>query len=167
MAEMISAYNLLLRDRDQLREALKRLHDWTLAQPGDFMCAADHPIAQAAAVLSSSLDWSRTDALLAECKETVAKFDAAKLRTVDVAQGDKNYRVHYSGTEVTAIEASFYGYRGRLTYREVKKGGAAWRKVVAAAREPQACGWPACGCAGTKSEWCAAAGAPVGRALEP
>ena len=78
MSEMIYAYNLLLRDRDQLREALKRLNDWTLEQQGDFMCSADHPIAQAAAALSSSWGWSRSDALLAEGKETVAKFDASK-----------------------------------------------------------------------------------------
>lgn len=75
---MISAYNLLQQDRDRLRDALKRLNDWALKQQEDFMCPAGHPIAQAAAALSSSWGWSRSDALLAEFKETVAKFDAAK-----------------------------------------------------------------------------------------
>jgi hypothetical protein len=68
VAEMISAYNLLLQDRDRLRDALKRLQDWTLTQQGDFMCPADHPIAQAAAALSSSWGWSRSDALLDAAK---------------------------------------------------------------------------------------------------
>lgn len=51
MAEMISGLNLLLRERDRLREALRRLHDWALAQEGDCMFSGDHPIAKAAAIL--------------------------------------------------------------------------------------------------------------------
>ena len=35
-----------------LREALRRLHDWALAQQGDCMFSGDHPIAQAAAALA-------------------------------------------------------------------------------------------------------------------
>jgi hypothetical protein len=62
----------------RLREALRRLHDWALEQMGECMFSADHPIAQAA----SALYWSRSDALLAEFKETVAKSDAAQLAPV-------------------------------------------------------------------------------------
>jgi hypothetical protein len=37
----------------RLASALRRLHDWALAQQGDCMFSADHPIAQAAAVLAA------------------------------------------------------------------------------------------------------------------
>lgn len=52
MAEMISHLNLTLRENERLRAALRRLHDWALAQEGDCMFSGDHPIAQAAAVLA-------------------------------------------------------------------------------------------------------------------
>jgi hypothetical protein len=35
-----------------VRATLKRLHDWALAQEGDCMFSANHPIAQAAAALA-------------------------------------------------------------------------------------------------------------------
>jgi hypothetical protein len=35
------------------RDALKRLHDWALAQQGDCLFSGDHPIAQAAAALGT------------------------------------------------------------------------------------------------------------------
>lgn len=49
---MISGLNMVLRERDRLREELQRLHAWALAQEGDCMFSGDHPIAQAAAVLA-------------------------------------------------------------------------------------------------------------------
>ncbi len=51
MAELISGFNLLLRERGQLREALTRLHNWALAQEGDCVYSGDHPVAQAAIAL--------------------------------------------------------------------------------------------------------------------
>lgn len=51
---MISGLNLLLRERDSLREALQRLHDWALDQEGDCMFSGDHPIAQAAIALNGA-----------------------------------------------------------------------------------------------------------------
>jgi hypothetical protein len=61
-------------------------------------------------------------------------------RLVDVTVGDpwdaKNYTVHLSESgEPLRVAASFYGYRGRLTFREVKKDGTAWKKAVRAAAE--------------------------------
>jgi hypothetical protein len=50
---MVSHLNVLLRENQQLRDALRRLHDWVLAQEGDCMFSGDHPIAQAAAVLQA------------------------------------------------------------------------------------------------------------------
>lgn len=50
---MVSHLNVLLRENERLRDALRRLHDWALAQQGDCMFSGDHPIAQAAAVLAA------------------------------------------------------------------------------------------------------------------
>lgn len=41
---------------NQTMQALRRLHDWALAQEGDCMFSGDHPIAQAAAALQRS-EW--------------------------------------------------------------------------------------------------------------
>lgn len=45
------------------------------------------------------------------------------------------YRVSFQGGEVYRIEAAFYGYRGRLTYREVRRDGETWRLVMAHLKE--------------------------------
>jgi hypothetical protein len=59
MAEMISGLNLLLRERDRLREALARLHAWALSQQeGDCIYSGDHPLARAAIALNGAPPFS-------------------------------------------------------------------------------------------------------------
>ena len=36
---------------------------------------------------------------------------------------------------VVRVRVGFYGYRGALTYRELKRDGPAWRRVVAHLKE--------------------------------
>lgn len=53
--------------------------------------------------------------------------------TVGTSWNAKYYTVHFSEAgDPVMVESSFYGYKGRTTYRPVKKGGAAWRAAVAA-----------------------------------
>lgn len=60
----------------------------------------------------------------------MTKFDVKVGESWDA----KYYTVHLSeDRKPVMVEASFYGYRGRLTYRPVKEGGVAWRRAVAAA----------------------------------
>lgn len=66
------------------------------------------------------------------------KEASMEARKVEVTVGGpidpKYYTVHFSETgEPVMVEASFYGYRGRLTFRPVKQGGTAWKRAVAAA----------------------------------
>jgi hypothetical protein len=69
------------------REALRRLHDWALAQQGDCMFSGDHPIAQAAAVLSSGAAPELADCAtrckcpsLERCARRAAGLDAYGVR---------------------------------------------------------------------------------------
>jgi hypothetical protein len=74
-----------LVEAERLAKALRRLHDWVLAQEGDCMFSGDHPIAQAAAALST-YGWFRSDAVLAESKAVIAKFDAIAVMAKDAAR---------------------------------------------------------------------------------
>jgi hypothetical protein len=52
----------------KLYEALRRLHDWALAQEGDCMFSGDHPIAQAAAVLGAQPICAKPDLSPCDCR---------------------------------------------------------------------------------------------------
>lgn len=50
-----------------------------------------------------------------------------------VLPDERNYRISLKNRTPYRIESVFGGYRGRITYREVKVGGAVWQRVVLAA----------------------------------